>query len=303
MFKRLPSTSPAPDRAFLRKLHNSGRNAFSAKLSLSRRALLLPCVGLLVSASLLACGSDEPQPQTVSDQPLATQMVTEATKSNGNTPSTDTGGQNNGDNPNPAVTTESDGQNPPEMPTATTPPPEMPTATTPPPATATPTPVPTDTPVPMPTPDPRVVMMELLTKTRAGVGTPLEYRYIYSHNHKIIAPLLAEKTYEQFQAYREEDGSWLNDGQWHGRLYNGLHDNQMTFERINEESPDLHAKIAVTFEHELRTGEDVTYTVTANAVFEMTPAEDSRYERDLLGVATHFPTFSHFTNEPVMERQ
>ena len=296
MFKRLPSTSPAPDRAFLRKLHNSGRNAFSAKLSLSRRALLPCALGLLMSAALLACGSDEPQPQTVSDQPLATQMVTEATsKSNGNTPSTDTGGQNNGDNPNPAVTTESDGQNPPEMPTATTPPP----------ATATPTPEPTATPVPMPTPDPRVVMMELLTKTRHDGGNPnhLKHPEIHSHNHKIIAPILFDKVHEQFQAYREEDGSGLNDTQWGSRLHRGMHDNLMTFERINEESPDLHVKISVTFEHELRTGEDVTYIVTANAVLEMTPAEGSRYERNLLDVATHYPTFSHFTNEPVIERQ
>ena len=272
----------------IRRLHNSGRGALTATFSVGRRSLLIPCaLGLLVSASLLACGSDEPHPQTVSDQPLATQMVTEATsKSNGKNPSTDTGGQNNGDNTNPPVTTESDGQNPPEMPTATTPPP----------ATATPTPEPTATPVPTPTPDPRVVMMELLTERQAPhIEAPLRHPEIYNHNHEIIAPILAEKAVEQFEAYREEDAAWLTKGQWGVRIHNGLIRSPMTFERINEESPDLHVKITVTFEHEHPTREDVTYIVTANAVMEAVLEEGTSIPI--------LPVFSHLTSDPVIERQ
>ena len=307
MFKRLPSTSPAPDRASLRKLHNSGRNALSATFPLSRRSLLLPCaLGLLMSAAMLACGSDDTQQQPGSDQPAAA-VAQENTNATASTSGSNQPEQSSNDGRNtPAERTapererENDGAS--GDPTATTPP----TATTAP----TPTPEPTATPAPTPTPDPRVSTMELLTKKRGGAGAPLEYTEIHNYNRSLITEALAEPLLDAFIEALGEQAGYQTRSQ-NGVLFRDkLQQSQLEFERIESDSPELHVKVTVPFVITtlIRTDtnieyEDTGYQITGNAVFELTPTEDSPYQSVVPSEATHAPTFSRFTSEPVMAMQ
>ena len=301
----------------IRKLHNSGRNAFSAKLTFSRRALRLPCaLGLLMSAAMLACGSDDTQQQPGSDQPAAA-----TAQENTNATASTSGG-------NQPEQSSNDGRNAPAERTA----PERErendaTVTTPPTATPapTPTPEPTATPAPTPTPDPRVSTMELLTKRNAGPGSPLVYQYVYDYNHlPIIKALLQVEPL--LDAYMEAGGGRPD---FYTRKRNGayfrtrLERTQMEFERIESDSSELHVKITVPLvigSTQRRTAtsietEEIEYQITGNAVFELTPTEDfinTQHEtqyvsRESLAQyvygAQHVPTFSHFTSEPAMEKQ
>ena len=307
MLKRLPRTSPAPDRASLRKLHNSGRNALSATFPLSRRSLLPCALGLIMSATMLACGSDDTQQQTDSDRP-ATAVAQENTNATASTSGSNQPEQSSNDGRNaPAERTtrerENDGAS--GETTATTPP----TATTAP--TPTPEPTATPAPAPTPTPDPRVSALELLTKRRAGVGSPLDYPIVQEYNLSLITEALIEPLLDDFREALGERADFYTQSQLDLTFRNRLKASPLEFERIESDSPELHVKITIPFVIEIiqrRTAtsietEEIEYQITGSAVFELTPAEELPYQGAIPSEATHVPTFSHFTSEPVMAKQ
>lgn len=295
MFRRLPAARPAPDHATQAR---AGKRAYLEWLSAPslvhryKPSAVMPALALalIISVTLTACGPSDAA-ETSSERPIPTS--TRAT-----------------DQPTPgAVEATPDAAADARMGSVT--PETQPEQTTttgvnqPNTPTAEPTIAPTETPVPTPTPDPRVVMMELSTQRQApSMEAPLVHPYVYAHSHPIIAPILADKVFDQFKAAIGKHAEFFSDGQLGVLILKNLERSQMTFERINEESPDLHVKITATFEQTNQLGEAVAYIVTANAVMEAVPHEDfprnTNFARDR---EILIPVFSHLTSEPVLGRQ
>ena len=103
---------------------------------------------------------------------------------------------------------------------------------------------------------------------------PLLHPSVYAHNHEIIAPILADGLFDQFKTSMGQDADYVNDGQIGVRLLNYMNKSIMTFERIDDPSPDLHVRITATYQYTNYMDPEVTYNVTANAVMKSIPLRE-----------------------------
>ena len=242
MFKRLPSTCPAPDRASLRKLHNSGRNALSATFPLSRRSLLLPCaLGLLMSAAMLACGSDDTQQQPGSDQPAAA-VAQENTNATASTSGSNQPEQSSNDGRNTPAE-----RNAPNANAKTTAHQATPPATTP----ATATTAPTPTPEPTATPAPRPLQTHGSRRWNCSQETWRRGSPAGVHRNPQLQPLAHHRSTRRASARR------LHPKLWENKLvtkparktgyFSGTNSNKASWNSkgLNPDSPELHVKVTV----------------------------------------------------------
>lgn len=246
---------------------------------------------LVVSASLLACGSSDAPTSPDADQPTVVTATQPETASNAGTGSGQQAQTAKSENEQPRDS-ESSGNGTPK-------PTDKPDPTLAPTATATPEPTPTV--VPTPTPDPKVTLFNLLRGFSGPTEVP-EYPYLRDHNveliKKAVAPNIADYVLTEYS-----DLIWDSKETIQGRVPNYIDDDHVEFEQIPSDGEGLHVRVTMQY---LQTLGDVEYLheVTVDAAI---AAAEPPYEDVGLTIPAHHesqldraPTFSHLLGEPVI---
>ena len=293
----------APSKgAFLEWLSATGPAVLAKAPAVNYRLLTPVLATLVVSASLLACGSSDAPTSPDADQPTvvtATQPETANNAGDGQQAQT-TVISGNGQSSDSAS-----GGNPTPEPTDT----PRPTPDNRP--DETPAPEPTPTMVPTPTPNPKAALYNLLRGLRPSaepreyshnlLREQQEYYYLFEHNteliEKAVAPHITDFAYEEYDI-------WTPKADFQHRVPYYIDNFHTKFERIPSDGDDLHVRVTMQYDASQATVELYVHEISVKVAFK---AVEPPYESVGLTVpdyhAEHLdqvPTFSHLLGDPVI---
>lgn len=248
---------------------------------------------VLMSAALLACGSENAS-STPTDDPPA--VVSTAQDQTGNETSASDTQPVAGNRDNDQDNTGNTGGNADQEPTATPrPTPDNRRDTTP-----TPKPTPTPTVVPTPTPDPMDAMFNLIRGFQTE-PSDLEFLKLYEYNQELIRWALASPLADFITEEYPEIVSFYNRQDLETIAYNGTDIGE--WERLPSSDDQLHIKVNFTFE--VRAANAPTRNGSVNGAVDLVspPYQNTGIPQvsQLEQITDQVPVFSHLLDEPVME--
>ena len=290
------TTYQGPSNRMSRTWASPARKAAST----AKRALMPAFIAaVLMSSTMLACGSDAAPPSPDDDQPATVAQVqqnqddnqTQSSEPGASSATDNAGNQQTRDSTQGSVGAAS------EEPTNT----PRPTPDNRPAATPTPQPTPTPTVVPTPTPDPMGPAFNLMRGYREDPNV-LEFRELYEYNVALIRSELSkslpdpvgQQHPELLAAYGKKDLVTI--------IFKGLEITEL--EHIPSDGDQLQVKI--NFNLYLSTGpEDFYHAGSATGAVDLVspPYENVRFPqgRQLEAITEQVPVFSHVTDTPTLD--
>ena len=267
-----------------------------------KRKILLPslAIALMLSSTLLACGPDSnSQPASTNSSTSNSKAEAPTVKSANSNLTREMPEQSTSATPELVTDLET-----PEPPPASSPTAEKPTIKPMATATTVPTQTPTATPVPTPTRNPHDDLVEILTADPLAQRESHQLAYkIAKDNRELMIDALVQPAVDFIKAEHRDETGFYTESQLALLVRHSMQEYPVTLVKLPSTSPELHIRVQATF-RSLDPNHPIEYQITATGVVNaVKPSADDRRTKLYVGELSLLPVFSHYIDEPIIEKK
>ena len=279
-------------------LQDTGSRMLSAAAT-PKRKILLPslAIALMLSSTLLACGPDS------NSQPASTNSSTSNSKAEA--PTVKSADSNlTREMPEQSTSATSEIATDLGTPKITRSSPDADNPTIKPTATAVPTKTPTATAVPTPTRNPHDDLVEILTADPLAQRESHQLAYkIAKDNRELMIDALLQPAVDFIKAEHPAEAGFYTESQLGLVVRHSMREYPVTIEKLTSTSPELHIRVQTAF-RSLDPNNPIEYQITATGVVNaVKPSADDRRTKLYVGELSLIPVFSHYIDEPMIEKK
>ena len=283
----------------LRQWLQDTRSRMLSTAATPKRKILLSslAIALMLSSTLLACGPDS------NSQPASTNSSTSNSKGEAHTVMSADSNltremREQSTSATPELVTDLETPEPPAS-SATA---EKPTIE--PMATSTAVQTPTATAVPTPTRNPHDDLVEILTADPLAQRESHQLAYkIAKDNRQLMIYALLQPAVDFIKAEHPVEAGFYNNSSMKLVVHSSMREYPVTIEKLPSTSPELHIRVQATF-RSLDPNHPIEYQITATGVVNaVKPSADDRRTKLYVGELSLLPVFSHYIDEPMIEKK
>ena len=171
-------------------------------------------------------------------------------------------------------------------------------------ATTAPTPTPTVTPVPTPTNNPHDDLVEILKADPFSHRESHQLAYKSAKdNRELMINALLQHAVDFIKAEHPTEAGFYTESAIRTIVRNNMQEYPVTLVKLPSTSPELHIRVQATF-RSLDPNNTIEYQITATGVVNaVKPSADDPGTKPYVGELSLIPVFSHYIDEPMIEKK